>query len=724
VKRRPGLAPKLVPKLAPKLAIGAAAALLFATASPARAQAVPGALPGAEGPLVNDSWLPVNAAAAERLAQGDQAWARSLEGAGDRELTLVLESWHAALELSTAGDSVPPRPQARSAAAASPWPDPDGTADRRIEGVEVAVLRRLTALPEAARRAWSERFAGLARKELASAGRDATALAKIERAHPATEAAALAALKLGELALEEGRYATCRTWLARGQRHVELAGLGGSELETGIASRRRACPSEPAPQDGAWDSAMRLEPLGSNLLESDLRGKPIYRPLLDRSVQNGLCFLEDGRALVQSASRVHVLEPERGATSLVFEPARLVAPAGWRISEPSPPREPPGWPLVPASDGRSILLVAGRSTPGEPNALVCVKLEPSSSTPGLSVPRLVWAVRGTERLDGAGRLATNELGHFGNLGDLGEPGEAGEGAPLGEFQPGPLIVGSLAIAQVRDGPPAAGESSLLEPRAAAGSEVRCWLAAFDLETGELRWRRLLAKGVELSRSSGRFASAVAGSSASQPLARAGEGVFASTQIGAGVLVDAADGRLAWSLKNRRRSAEQPGWPGWQPPVDVARDGAPAILWASADSDFLYWVRAEPDLGGQGLFVHPPRAIGEAEALVGGSGGEALVLSRSGRERTLSAWNGANGRRYDAPWIGPREVFTGSGAVSPGRVCVASDRGVYLFDRVRDLYLLDYEPLEAVAAPGGSVHVQGDRIWVVGPQAVWLFKAVP
>ena len=698
MKRRPGIA------------LGAAAALLLAPASVARAQAEPGPLPGAEGALDNDCWLPVNAAAAERLAEGDQAWARCLGGAGDRELTLALESWHAALELSSAGDAVPPRPLGRTAALASPWPDPDGTAERRMEGVEAAVLRRLSVLPDPARRAWTERFAALARKELAAAGADAAALARIERAHPATEAAALAALKLGELALEEGRYAICRTWLQRSRRHVDLAGLGGSELEAAIASRRRVCPSAPAPEGGAWDSARRLEALGSNLLEVDLRGKPIYRPLLDRGVQNGLCFLDGGRALVQSASRVHVLEPERGATSLVFEPARLIAPAAWTIAEPSPPREPPGWPLVPASDGRSILLVVGRSTPLEPNALVCVRLEPSTSTPGLLVPRLVWAVRGAQHLDGTMRTTPIELG------------DPGEGTQPGEFQPGPQIVGSLAIAQLREQAPAAGAPSLLEPRAAAGSEVRCWLAAFDLETGELRWRRLLAKGVELSRSSGRFASALAGSSASQPLARGGESVFASTQIGAGVLLEAADGRLAWSLKNRRRPAEQPGWPGWQPPVDEGHGERAAILWASADSDFLYWVRGAPDLEGRGLFLHPPRSIGEAEALVGGDGGEALVLSRSGRERTLSAWNGASGRRYDAPWIGPRETFTGAGAVAPNRVCIASDRGVYLFDRTRELYLLDYAPLEAIAAPGGSVFARGDRVWVVGPQAVWLFGA--
>jgi hypothetical protein len=260
----------------------------------------------------------------------------------------------------------------------------------------------------------------------------------------------------------------------------------------------------------------------------------------------------------------------------------------------------------------------------------------------------------------------------------------------------------------------------VQPALASQSDIRSWLVAVDLTTGRPLWSTFLAKGVEVTPDTGRRLLARGSPlGGAQPPAAVGGRIFAGTHVGAGVLVDAADGRVVWSLKNRRRAGDQTTWTGSRPPTI---DEPPRILWAPADGDHLYWLRGEGDVTGRGLFVHPPRAVGEAVALVGGDLEQALVLSRAGRELGLSAWGAASGSRTDSPHLGPGEVFTGEGLASPRRVLVASNHGLYLADRERDLFLLDFAPLRQVGAPGGSLYARGDRVWVVGRHVIWLFGA--
>ena len=55
--------------------------------------------------------------------------------------------------------------------------------------------------------------------------------------------------------------------------------------------------------------------------------------------------------------------------------------------------------------------------------------------------------------------------------------------------------------------------------------------------------------------------------------------------------------------------------------------------------------------------------------------------------------------------------------------IATNRALYLFDRERELYLLDSEPLAALggAQAGGDLCACEDELLVVGTNALWRFR---
>lgn len=675
------------------------------------------AFPGDEGALENDSYLPTAREAQELLATGDQALLRlraSESGANDRSriLTEVLEAWHGALSASVAGDSVEPRPLGPRADSSSPWGDPDGTSERRTEGVEVAVIRRLTSLSVRDRAAWTARFGALAGEQLATAAGAPGPLAELERRHPATPAAARAGLLLGEQALESGRLEQARTWFERALRHVELdpaeAPLLTRGLRQRLATTNALLPKAQAP--GAWASARSLTPLQQMALVD--RGHRIHTaPELGRGVRPGMCFLDGDLAVVQAAGRVFLFDESTGQRVADFQPNRLLGDTWTTAALEARRSEPPGWPLLPATDGEHLILVQGRLEGRLANVLLCTTIDDTRGPGGIEssgplLPHLEWALWEGWLLDSSGHIERSGL-------DL----MAGA-----EFQPGPLVIGSQVICQVRERP--GGEDDLgLGASSGAEGDVRTWLASFDLATGHLLWKRFLTKGVELAEGQGRFGMRAPGVSSAQPLVAWEGRIFAGTHTGAGVLLDLADGRVLWSLRNQRREARSGGWSGARPLL-----GATGLLWAPADSNHAYWLRPDADLEGTGLFHFPPHAIGEGLALFG-DGGEvsqdALVLSRSGSEFTLTSRNARTGRRIDSPYLGPGESFTGSGLASPQRAYFATQTGLYLADRERELFLVDYAPLTTNGGPvraGGSVFARGDRIYVVGPQMLWMFEA--
>jgi hypothetical protein len=202
-------------------------------------------------------------------------------------------------------------------------------------------------------------------------------------------------------------------------------------------------------------------------------------------------------------------------------------------------------------------------------------------------------------------------------------------------------------------------------------------------------------------------------------------VFVGTHLGLGVLVDPLLGEPLWGFKNRRRDEHESGWNGDRPVLGTGAE--PLLLWSPSDSDRLYPLRPVPLAGSapaaEVVLARPPTPLFEARTLLGGDGEEVLVLGSMGKERTVSARR-AGRDRVDALDLGQDERFRGLGLVSPGRVWVSTNQRLYLFDRARELYLLDDDALPQAGpeAPGGDLCARGAHVLVVGSSALWSFRA--
>jgi len=666
--------------------------------------------PGAEGPLDNDSFLPSSAAAQAHLIAGEELLARARAQSDASEAARLrgqaFERWHAAVVEVDEEASVFVVPA-------------DASGVRRLtEGLGYALLRRLAGLETSERRAWSQRFAEIAATELADAGgprAEEARLLDLQRRHPGTPAAARAALLACDRALEAGRTTEASAHLARGRVHARLAeattlarALDGRHALLGL---QRGGQTREAGLDApeVWRTANRLEAADSLLLAAGEIRRPMPAAGPGRGLRPGLCFLGENRLAIQGPSRIHLvrlddqggLERERS-----FEPEKLLAGFTPWVDERLVGRDGPAWWLQPAAAGSDLYLIHGRTLgDGEPNALACIRLpvtRPRGAGLQPELPRLSWALVGDALLDAEGQVR-----------DVPELA----GLPRLELQPGPVVLGQRVFCLAR----------------ATEGDVRVWLLALDRMSGTLLWRRLLTKGADLRADSSRFGSGSGGyGGACQPLlaleADLGEArLFCGTQLGAGSLVDALDGSPAWSLRNRRRPAQARGWGGARP--ILTEDPPQAILWAPQDSDRCYTLAARPlsagETSSQDLFQAPPRPLGEATALLGGDLETTLVLGRAGAERTVSQRRPGRDR-LDGLYLGPDERFSGEGLASRSRVLCATTRGVYLFDRTRELYLLDYQQLSRVGevSAGGDLFARGTHVLVLGRNALWSFRARP
>lgn len=638
-----------------------------------------------EGPLDNDSYLPIAATAEAELAHGDQAFAEALRisAAGDAHSisaawTSCCEAWRNALLRSEVGDSAGPHPVAKPGDV-SPWPASEGNLERYTEGIEESVFRRLTALPKAGQLVWNERFDALALEQLLRAGSAPSSVARVERNLPATPAASRAALLLAELAFESGDGELARRWLARARRHIALFGLAEVETSKGIELRERLLPPAPTPIKAAWERATQLEAVAGRALE-DARGQPARTRAIGAGPQAGMAFLGGDRALLQTPSALWILSGATAELTGPFENNAWLSPAGFGVDATIAPGNGPGWRLDPAVQASSAVVVAGRSLAGRANVLARIDIGA-----GGEEPTLRWAQAAGPKTPGTSRSENGD--------DF-------------EFQPGPLWTEGLVIALVRRANSTSGEREM---------ELR----ALDPNSGALRWSTYLGKGGERVRDMGRFARRGAPSQPAEPLLRTSTGIFASAQLGFGALIDPLDGRALFSVRNRRRPAEERGWTGWG--ACLCGDGS-AIAWAPADSDRLYLL----DVAGPGKRGTPllatPAALGEAEALVQGDSRQALVLARSGARAALSRWDLNSGAREDALRLGPEEVFSGRALAGDQRVIAASDRALYLFDRSADLALLAAEPLNGPIPRGGNVWARDSRIFVLSNRYVEVFSA--
>ena len=666
--------------------------------------------PGAEGALLNDVFLPFDRPADEGFATGDEALRRARAASEDaatvrdseRLYYETFDAWRAAYVAAPPGSAV------RHPAERGP------ESQRLTLSVETALAARITELSTSERVRWRGRVDELAVTEERLARRDPGALASVEAGFPGTKAAARAALTLGDRAIAAGRHGDARRWVERARQHEALLDDAdnidsGKDFAAALAARNSWLDkSEPITVDDVWTGGDRLVPLGTLSWPSQLRlDRGLPKPGPGRGVRPGAVALDDGRLIIQTSTRVQVIAVDSGVPrqESSFEPAELLADKLERPPDVRRADGAPGWPLLPATNGREVVLVQGRAefislqrlaNEPIPNALVC--LLPPPPTAGVlsteELPELRWAMFGDLLLGSDGVVKTEP-----RLAEL-------RGA---EIQPGPLIIDGTVVVQARS----------LE------AEVRAWLIGLDLHDGSLRWLTFLAKGTDLAEEQSRFSTGRVKRNAGQPLAELDNSVFAGTHLGSGHLVDPLDGRLRWSLRPRRREPASQGWTGDRP--SITRSAAGDVLhWAAADSDRLYRLLAAPKAGegAASLFAAPPLPIGEARGLLGGDGDAVVVLGRAGPEEAVFAVTEGGARRLDAVFLGRSEEFKSVGALGARRAVVSSDRGVYLFDLDRELYLADYQGLDPIGeSSGGEVFLTRDLVVIVGTHGLWLFRAV-
>jgi hypothetical protein len=683
-------------------------------------------LPGQQVGLSNDSYLPTSAAAISSLRRGDADCLRALQKGPGAELAWgrAFESWHEALVASEVGDTVPVGMLTDDSVAVVPanqeqmsarWPDLDNSFARRTEAVEYAVLRRLCGLDVEDIARWTARFETPAADRLRSGnlllgnsnGSRHTRLAAIERNFPATRAAVTAALQLLELELEAGRLKLAQNWLERARLNVSLLQEGASEsLNAGLNRRANALANlDPRSREvsPAWTSASHFLPTASHPLVLPGYSKP--RAYARYEGQPGIAFLSEGRYAVQTAGTIWLLSPD--AEDRIFEPWRLAMELGHPIPR-TVQRTGRDWPMVPVADGDALYLISGRAD-GTVMNVASNLVQKIRSTKELPLPQGVWSL--------GGNGLYNEDGHL-PLEDVLEPG-------MWEFQPGPILVDDLLLVQARQW--ALKDSGDGQTLTTPG-EARTWLLALDTNSGKPRWKHFLCRGTDVVIDLGvRFGSQLIRTPGAA-LQENESAVFVGTNLGAGFLIDMADGRLRWSFRNRRRQEGEPGWkPSARPSTLHAEDGV--LLWASADCNELYPLSTHLDFAGPNSEIAPefmtylPLAIGESEEFLGGSASQALTFGRAGAQRTLSAHNLESGARYDSIYLTRDERWFTAPLISKDSMLCASSGGLYLLDRKQELYLAAFQPLKMSSdfAPGG-LWARDNKIYLLADGALFLFES--
>jgi outer membrane protein assembly factor BamB len=681
-----------------------------------------------EGDLGNDSFQPFQADAELSFQNGadllERARATSDTGLLGRSFELIRE----AIARSTTGEGV------RIAEdAASPM------SGRLLVGIEERVWMALHLLSEDEQVAWDRRFADLS---AAAFGRGD--LRACERNFPGTPSAVRAALRLADEALEVGRPEDAQMWCLRAARHLAfldtwtdhdaaLTAMKARQLVADRAQRKATASfgasalelptswvdatSIPTPLAIPFEYLMPEEDPFLSGLSGTSRPRSSERgPGL--GVRPGLAVLDESRIAIQTGSGVHLIDLAASRRQAVFDPAELVEKVLGRVGRPRAARKggAPGWPhlpltvpsLLPGGDG--LVLVTGRHDPLRgPNAILCVDLPKGEKSGEAGGEDLDLADASEAPVQTRWILSGNRLWSHGNLivnPILQELGEC-------EIQPGTATVGDRLFVSVRT----------------LDGEVRSWLLALDLASGTPLWKRLLAKGSDLEGGAGRFTQGSLPIGAAQALVALDGMLFVGTHLGIGALLDATDGRLLWSYKNKRRKSSEPGWGGAAPivlPPSMASGGLHGLLWAPADSDYLYTLRAgalPPDTFQElGPTTSPPTPIGEATDLLAGDGDRILTYSRAGANQTLAETRMGTGQRIDSIYLRQSEAFVGQALSSKSLVLASSNRGLFLFDRTRDLQLLDFTPLptrDSDPFAGGAAYAVGERVVILGPGTLWI-----
>ncbi len=637
----------------------------------ARAQSGPEEPPRLfEGALENDTRLEAREAALAPLLEGDAAWK---EGARER----AFDAWRAAIAASGADGAVAAPPP-------GPAPDADGTLARRSEDAAWTVMRRLRALDAADRAAWTVRFEPLAAGALTAAGADRARLADVERAFPLTRAASLAALRLADLAHEEGDAWAAGAWRSRARAHGDPL---ADDVATALARRERDAVREPPAERVPLEGARALT-LAATV---ELPGRDVPRDF--EAPTPGIGAVGDA-VWIHSAGRLFALSAQA-----VIEHAidvRALAPADGAPWTASFAEEGAAWTdsLVAGAGGSRLVLVVGRARDRRSNALVCLDAR--------GEPRVAWA--------------------WGERGLAGPAARADAAAwfaagSVVEFQHGPVLVGERLVLQMRVWEPG-------EDGRAAVDEARCaaWSVALDVRDGGVVWTRHLATGsTARGRLRGRMGQAETSALPGLSLVSDGRHVVVGTELGVTACADALDGRLAWCVRTARAPAA-----GGLGGIVLGEDAARVAWFAPRDAGgVLYRARLGPDLDGAGLWTAAPVPFGRVLTPISARGDELLFLSREAGRLVVSRESlGTGPTARSVPLAGPRApAWCMAAQGTPrGSVLAAADGRVVLLDGAADLRvrsMLEVEPLRGHAPL--DLRVGDGRVWVASPGRVVLAR---
>ncbi|MCB9912483.1 MAG: hypothetical protein H6827_05765 [Planctomycetes bacterium] len=660
-----------------------------------------------EGPLDNDTFVATDAVLQAMIAEGDGLLVESRQGQQDPASirSRGLDAWQAALVEATLGltDQGAPHgiwvagldPEGR---AAELLPARAGDLGRMYLSVFEAVQLRLESLAPEESDAWRARIGPLAEQALEQDPHQPEWLARIDRLYPSTEAAALACLRLADARLEEGAQVAAQSYLVRATRHLGKLG-GASPWKEALAARAWRAPAEETAPAGRAGQALfaagawRLESRSGRLAP----GEPTRLGLGPRP---GLVTFGDGSIAVQTPQALYHLAVDTEGHPLRGMP-QIEDLSLWTREGPIFPVTPPssgGWPHLPVRLGQRLFLVVDRARPG--SARLDLPIPPRSNhllalDRVLGQPsQLAWQRNssGLRQAAGTWNSEAEPIGHM-------------------EYQPGPLVVDETLWVLARS------LASQAEEDAALPSEEFLWLLGFDTGNGELEQRVRLHKASDLAM---RDETSLAHSfpTACQPLGldRTTGQLLVQTNQGMFGLVEAADGRPRFLWVMRRRAPATEGWPGsYRPKVFAGQ------TWVTPmDSDRAYGIDLRP-----GIWPIVPSAVEAKDgrmALAAWDATGRTYLARRGARQTL--WTEVPGREpILGLLLGPEEALVGMPAVTPTAVLFTGESGFYRLDRSRELALdLRIALEDRGAGIGGDVCCDRSRVWILGPDTLWLLLA--
>jgi hypothetical protein len=629
----------------------------LAAAPPARALADTQDPWRSTGSFGTDTWLPHDMELERLLARADEALHHDPKHA---DLDAVFRAWNSALASQDANHST---------GASVRWDtrvhwktteeDPPIWNDRRSEGLNAAILLRLAQADGALTAPWqliAEPAAAAAHAAAASlpVERALGPLAAVSRRYPGTLSGARAALACSDLERERGRSQHAAAWITRATESARL--LHDEALDAAIAARQNHEDSHGGPQleAEAWELAadwvfVEFVPL-TDLLQSPAAGV------------RGLTRWNHDSLFIQGAGIAWTID---GLGTVQAHPLRDLAKRSGQPLAEDWMRPGSAWQHRPTAAADLTICVVGRVRDARSNALHA--FHPDTHLLPL------WSVG-----PGGWRDARGE-----QLADLTRA--LGPGA--WEFQPGPIVVDDLLIAQARrwdlsDDPD---HPLLIEP-----ARPEAVALAFHLQTGALAWRTTLARGSEhLVDTTARFLQARTPARSAPSPVLCGTSLVFATGLGACVALDLLDGQPQRAILGRRTPDGIDHAPR---PIPTSADTA---IWMPHRGKNAYELALGSDHLDLGTtpFAHPPSAAETWTSIIGTHHGRLLVAIARGGRHQLELLGHGDQRPRRSVQLSPSEVLVGAYALSTSRLITASDRGIFTFDLERQLYLTGHLPLD-------------------------------